>query len=255
MARIAGWLISLVLLGAAAEVRAQDAWKGPFGGTWSTTFAFASEYSYRGVSQTDRKPAVQFTLGYEIPIVGKDVLLYLETFGTNVSLPSAATEVDVSATLKFFVLERKLSLDLVYARFNYLEAAAGLHYDYDEFSVVLGYDFTGFQLYGAIRYNPNYFQDSGSAWYKWIQATVPLFKIKDKISVKAFGSVGNQYIERFANTALPSDNYWDWEIGLKGRVYGVNLSLSYVDTSLDVAGCGGTLNCQGRALFKLSKAF
>jgi hypothetical protein len=40
------------------------------------------------------------------------------------------------------------------------------------------------------------------------------------------------------------------------NVYGVDLSLSYVDTNIDIAGCGGnTLNCQGRIIFGVWKNF
>jgi hypothetical protein len=39
------------------------------------------------------------------------------------------------------------------------------------------------------------------------------------------------------------------------NVYGGDLSLSYVDTNIDVAGCSNTLNCQGRNIFGVWKNF
>ena len=51
---------------------------------------------------------------------------------------------------------------------------------------------------GVIRYSPNFYANSGNAWYKWAQALVPLpfIKINENISFKLFGTIGNQSVER-----------------------------------------------------------
>ena len=46
-------------------------WHGPFGGTFSAGAAFATDYSYRGISQTQRQVAFQPTLTYETPTVSE----------------------------------------------------------------------------------------------------------------------------------------------------------------------------------------
>ncbi|MDP1838811.1 MAG: TorF family putative porin, partial [Reyranella sp.] len=43
----------------------KEAWKAPFGGTFAFGLGFFSDYSYRGISQTQRQVAVQGSLGYE----------------------------------------------------------------------------------------------------------------------------------------------------------------------------------------------
>src|SRR5882757_6100684 len=35
----------------------KETWNAPFGGSWTATFAFATDYSYRGISQTQRQVA------------------------------------------------------------------------------------------------------------------------------------------------------------------------------------------------------
>ena len=75
------------------------------------------------------------------------------------------------------------------------------------------------------------------------------------IGLRLFGLVGNQYIERFRRESLRQNNYWNWEVGLAARVYRLDLSLSYVDTDLDVESCGNTRNCAGRFDFKISRSF
>ena len=114
---------------------------------------------------------------------------------------------------------------------------ADLFFDFNEFSLVVGYDFGVAQVSGAVRYSPNFFANSGIAWYKWGQVTVPLtfINFNENVTFKVFGTVGNQYVERFTNYGIGYNNYWDWQIGIGATVYGFDLSVAYVDTNLDVA--------------------
>ena len=166
-------------------------------------------------------------------------------------------EIDLLAGLKLKALSDKLTFDLGYIRYNYLSAPASLFYDFNEFGLVAGYDFGVAQLQGAVRYSPNFFANSGIAWYKWAQVTVPLpfIKVNENIAFKAFANIGNQYVERFTNYGIPSDNYWDWQIGLTVNVYGFDLTAAYTDTNVDVVGCANTYNCEGRIIVSIGKTF
>jgi uncharacterized protein (TIGR02001 family) len=257
MTRRGGWVICLAILATCSDLRAQESWTAPFGGSWSAKLALLSDYSYHGISQTERGPAVQAALSYDVPLGDERVYLHLEAWGSNVRFSSTVlTEFDVSAALLLYPINR-LGVEVWYSRYNYLEAPSNLKYDYNELNLTVHYDFSYFRLSGSVSYSPNYFADAGNSWYKWAEIVVPLrfVRLDEHIALKAFGSIGNQYLERFANDGLPSDTYWDWEIGLKARVYGVYLSASYVATNIDVAGCGGTRNCEGRAVFKMTKVF
>ena len=241
----------------------KETWKAPFGGTFSATFAFATDYSYRGISQTQRQVAAQAAFGYETPslLLGQDAALsaYVGGWGSNVNFPGTGTaaEVDLLAGFKLKALQEKLTVDLGYIRYNYLGAPANLFYDFNEFGLVVGYDFGVAQVSGALRYSPNFFANSGNAWYKWGQVTVPLsfIKVNENVSFKLFGTIGNQYVERYAFYGIPYDNYWDWQVGLTVNVYGFDLTIAYVDTNIDVQGCGNTMNCEARAIFTISKSF
>ena len=125
---------------------------------------------------------------------------------------------------------------------------------------MVGYDFGPVQLSGAIRYSPDFFANSGIAWYKWAQATVPLPFINfnlfnDPVSAKLFGTIGSQYVERPVNYGIPNNDYWDWQLGGTVTVYGVDLTLAYVGTNIDYNGCLQTLNCEDRVIFTISKTF
>lgn len=239
----------------------KESWKAPFGGNFTAGFAFLNDYSYRGISQTQRQIAVQANVGYETPTVSEAVPLsaYVGAWGSNVYFPNTGTiaEIDLLTGLKYKTMQDKLTFDLGYIRYNYLGAASNLFYDFNEFGLVGGYDFGVAQLSAAVRYSPNFYANSGIAWYKWAQVTVPLpfIKINENIAFKVFGNVGNQYVERFANYGIPTNNYWDWQLGAVVSVYGFDISAAYTDTNVDVAGCLGTQNCQGRIILGISKAF
>jgi uncharacterized protein (TIGR02001 family) len=239
----------------------KETWKAPFGGTFTATFAAATDYSYRGISQTQRQVAFQPAFTYETPTVSENVALsaYVGAWGSNVYFgntnPTIA-EVDLIAGLRLKALNDKLTGDLGYIRYNYLGAPADLFYDFNEFGLVLGYDFGVAQIQGAVRYSPNFFANSGIAWYKWGQVTVPIpYTFNENVAFKVYGAVGNQYVERFTNYGIGYNNYWDWQIGFTATVYGVDLTIAYIDTNLDVPYCGNTMNCDARAVFTISKTF
>jgi uncharacterized protein (TIGR02001 family) len=239
----------------------KETWKAPFGGSFSASFAFATDYSYRGISQTQRQVAVQPSLTYETASIGDNVALsaYLGAWGSNVWFPPSPTvaELDLIAGFRGRALGDKLTVDLGYIRYNYLGAPSNLFYDFNEFGLVVGYDFGVAQLQGAVRYSPSFYGNSGNAWYKWGALTVPLnfIRLNDDVSFKLFGTVGNQYVDRFANYGIGYNNYWDWQVGLGATAWGVDLSIAWVATNLDPSTCGATMNCNSRAIFTISKTF
>ena len=239
----------------------KETWKGPFGGSFTFSIAGATDYSYRGISQTQRQVAVQPSFTYETPAVSENVALsaYVGAWGSNVYFgntnPTIA-EIDLIAGLRLKALNDKLTGDLGYIRYNYLGAPADLFYDFNEFGLVLGYDFGVASIQGALRYSPNFYANSGIAWYKWGQVTVPIpYTFNENVAFKLYGAIGNQYVERFTNYGISNNNYWDWQIGFAATVYGVDLPIAYIDTNLDVAGCANTMNCDARAVFTISKTF
>jgi len=239
----------------------KETWKGPFGGTFTAGFAFLNDYSYRGISQTQRQVAVQASFGYETAPVSEKVPLsaYVSAWGSNINFPNtgASVEIDLNAGLRLKALDDKLTFDLGYIRYNYLGAPADLYFDFNEFGLVAGYDFGVAQLQAAVRYSPNFFANSGNAWYKWAQLTVPLpfLRVNENVAFKVVGSIGNQYVERYANYGIPNDNYWDWQAGIVVNVYGFDLSAIYTGTNLSVQDCLGTQNCASRVIVGISKAF
>jgi uncharacterized protein (TIGR02001 family) len=239
-------------------------WKGPFGGTFTAGATFGTDYSYRGISQTQRQVAFQPTITYEtVPLdVSTPLSAYVGAWGSNVYFPgtNAAAEIDLVGGFRYKGLGGRLNVDLGYIRYTYPGSVSALQLDFNEFGLVVGYDFGVVQLSGALRYSPNFFANSGAAWYKWAQATVPLpfvnfTLLNQPVTARLSGTIGSQYVERNVNYGIPGNDYWDWSLGATVTVYGVDLTLSYIGTNIDVAGCLNTLNCEDRVVFSIGKTF
>ena len=244
-----------------AKADEKNSWNGPFGGTFSANLTAVSDYSFAGISQTQRQPALQPGLTYKTPTVSEKVplLAYLGAWGSNVDFAGTGPdiEVDLFAGLRLKADGKRLSVDLGYIRYNYLGAPAELAYNYGDFTLLAGYDFDVVQLSGKIRYSPNSFGNSGTAWNKRVQAAAPLpfLHVNENISFKAYGTLGNQWVERFHRYGIPSHDYWYWQLGLITAAYGVDFTVAYTDTTIDIAGCGNTSNCQGRIIVSVAKTF
>ena len=248
---------------AAATAQAEDkpTWTGPFGGTFNASFAFVTDYSYRGISQTQRGVAGQMGFGYETPAVGEKVPLtgYLQAWGSNVNFPNsgASFELDTIVGARYKALNDKLLIDASFMRYNYPGAAQDTFFDFNEWGLLVGYDFDVVALTAGLHYSPNFFGNSGVGWYKQLLATVPLpfVKLNDNLAFKLFGSIGNQYVEKNANYGIPNNDYWDWQLGLTMTAFTVDFSVAYTGTNISSQDCGNTQNCASRVLFMVSKTF
>lgn len=145
--KIATATAGILTLFAAATAHAEDkpTWTGPFGGTFNANFAFVTDYSYRGLSQTQRGVAGQMGFGYETPAVSEKVPLtgYLQAWGSNVNFPNtgASFEVDTIAGARYKALGDKLLVDASFMRYNYPGAAQNTFFDFNEYGLLVSYDF------------------------------------------------------------------------------------------------------------------
>ena len=245
----------------AAWAEEGERWHAPFGGAFSANFTVASDYSFAGVSQTKLGPAFQAGLDYKTAELSETVPLwfYLTAWGSNIDFPTTGqgVEIDLSGGLKFHAFDRKLSVDLGYTRYLYPGIPADLAYDYGEIGLNVGYDFGVATLAGRVRYSPNSFGSSGTSWNKRALLSVPLpfLRFSEDISFKAYGTLGNIWVDRFLAYGLPSNDYWYWQLGLVTSAYGLDLTVAYTDTSIEPAGCGFTNYCAGRVFVSVTKTF
>lgn len=229
---------------------------GPFGGDITGIVTFANEYSFRGISQTTRDFAVQGGLTYEIPVF-KPVSFYAGLWGSNLNFATDINEnveIDVIAGVKAKFFDDKLTLDLGYIGYFYPGINTALGANYTEFAFGATYDF-GFATLGAkVHFSPDFFFNSGNAWYKTANIAVPLpFEIHKDVAIKFTASVGHQSISN--NTAFGSPDYWDYSAGITVTAFTLDFSAQVIGTSLSEAECANTRFCKIRPYFSISRAF
>ena len=234
-------------LGLAAFAGTAGAAEPAFPGSLSGTVAFATEYVFRGISQTDEEPAVQASLDYSIgPAEGTS--LYLGAWGSNVDFnddDQAHLELDLYGGIKGKLAGLGWDLGAIY--YAYPGAADRLDYDFVEGKAALGYDFGPAALTGSAFYSPDYFAGSGDAVYLLGQVAVPL-----PYGLALTGQVGHQWVEDNARFGLP--DYLTWSAGLGWTVVeGLTLGVAYHDTDIGGARCDQI--CDGRLVASVTATF
>lgn len=236
-------LLSVATLGFATPSFAAADESG-FPGKFSTTVGFVSEYSFRGIAQSNEGPAVQGSIDWS-----HDSGFYAGVWGSNVDFndgDEANLETDVyagySGELSGF------TYDIGAIGYLYPGADKDLNYNYYEGSLAIGYDFGVAALSGSVNYSPENFAHTGDATYLASNLDVPLPFLPLDMALN--GSVGHQWVEDNDKFGVP--DYTDWGIGLSAKVYGFDVGLRYIDTDLDEPQeCAD--GCAERVIFSLSK--
>lgn len=209
----------------------------------SANVAIVSEYSFRGIAQSNEQPAVQG--GFDL---AHDTGVYAGIWGSNVDFNDnneASSEFDLYAG--YSGSYEGVSYDIGAIYYAYPGANSALNYDFWEASFALGYDFGHFATSATLNYSPDYFGASGHAEYYALAVDVPLpneFVLNTHI--------GHQNIEN--NRAFGVKDYTDWSVGVGYNLYGFDLSLAYIDTDLDEPHeCSD--GCTERVIFSVSRNF
>ena len=209
----------------------------------SANVGFVSEYSFRGIAQSNENPAVQG--GFDI---SHESGLYAGVWGSNVNFndgDEASLEVDLYAGYAGEIEGFTYDIGAIY--YAYPGADSALDYDFWEGALSVGYDFDVAALTASVNYSPEYFGESGDAQYYALGVDVPL---PHDFSLSAH--VGYQDIDEEDVFGVP--DYTDWSIGLGYNFEGFDLSLQYIDTDLDEPGeCSD--GCDGRVIFGISRSF
>lgn len=211
-------------------------------GAFSANVALATDYVYRGVSQTDEAPAIQGGFDWS-----HDSGFYLGTWASNVDFndgDEAHIEIDVYGG--FAGTFRDFSYDVGVIYYAYPGADDSLDYEFWEGMVEVGYDFGVASVTGSINYSPNFFGDSDDAVYYKLGAAIPL-----PYELELSAHIAHQEIDDNASFGLP--DYTDWSIGVTWTVSGFALDLRYYDTDLDDNDCNDI--CDARAVFSISRSF
>jgi uncharacterized protein (TIGR02001 family) len=132
---------------------------------FSATFTLATDYVFRGVSQTDSKPAVQGSLDYAHPIG-----IYLGVWGSNVNSDISKGGVELDYYIGYGTeLFTNFNMDLSVLYYSYPGGGSDPEPNYFEGHLGLDYKLANLPLTPKIGagywYSPNFFGEDGKAHY------------------------------------------------------------------------------------------
>jgi uncharacterized protein (TIGR02001 family) len=225
--------------------------------TITTTPTIASDYSFRGMSQTRNRPAAQLTLDVE-----HSSGLYVGAFVSNVAFAgtNARQEVDLNAGYRFALAGVKLDLGATYYAYpGYDAPTGGYELNFYEFALRASYEIAPLKFVGLAAVSPDFTGESGLGVYLEGGVDVTL-----DYGFTIGGRYGYQWVERnFAvagrnEGAFGADDYANVSLFVSREIVGgVIGTLSGVFTSLDERqDCfGGSKVCDNRVIFTLSRTF
>jgi uncharacterized protein (TIGR02001 family) len=232
----------------AGTARAQDAGSGGVRSWFSGNVAMASDYSFRGISQTDGKPAIQGGLDLAHPSG-----LYLGTWGSSVNFgedltdgPRAQMELDLYGGFRKS-LAGVVDADLGAIYYAYPGAAESRSYDFIEYGLGVSRSFASVGTGVSVKYSPDYFAGSGHATYYGAQVSVPVSLLT------LSGSVGHQAIED--NAAFGTPDYTDYGVGVGVGWSGFTVTGKVLSTDLEDEECfAGTDLCHSRLVLSVARS-
>ncbi len=214
-------------------------------GEFSANVAAVSQYSFRGIAQSDENPAIQGGFDWS-----HDSGFYLGVWGSNVDFndgDQANLETDLYGGYEFNAAGLDFGVGAIY--YAYPGANANLDYDFYEVNASVGKDFGWTALSASINYSPDYFGGSDKATYYSISAEAPLTMVPGEFVLS--GSFGHQDITKEATFGVP--DYNDWTVGISTNLNGFDLGLTYKDTDLNQSECAD--GCDAAGIFSISKSF
>ncbi len=210
----------------------------------SANVTLASDYIFRGVSQTDNQIAIQGGFDW-----GHDSGFYLGTWASNVDSQFFGGGTDPQIELDLYLgyaneFSNGLGYDLGYLRYQY---PGGGDFNTNELYGVLSYK--GFS--GSVNYSDElaFVGSDSSAWY-WKAAYEYSFPYEIGFSAHIGYSTGGAFDD---DEAL-GGSYTDWSIAGSIPVAGVDLGLVYTDTNISEDDCGSNV-CDAKLVATISKSF
>ena len=214
------------------------------GASISANVSMVSKYRWRGLDQSKREPAIQggFDLAHESG-------LYLGTWMSNVEFNDNDTSSEMDCYGGYGFEAAGVGVDLNFTQFLYPGGLDSLNYDFAEFGIGLSKDLGVAAVSAGFNFTGEFYGSSGSAEYIHAGLDIPL-----PADFGLSAHVGHQAIED--NSTYGVDDYTDWSVGVGFPLAGLDVSVAYVDTDLDISTVTTSLVGRDEAvIFAMSKSF
>jgi uncharacterized protein (TIGR02001 family) len=196
--------------------------------TYTGNVALATDYTFRGISQTNENPAVSG--GFD----ATHGIFYAGTWASSIDFPANAAEMELDLYAGVKPVVGPVTFDLGVIGYFYPgasnEAATG---EADYYELKAGAAITpaeGFTLGGTLYYSPEFTLDTTNGSGLYVEGAAS-YTISDMFSVS--GAVGNQSVEANNYYGVGQDNYTTWNVGGTLSYKGFGFDLRYVDTDID----------------------
>ena len=180
-----------------------------------------SNYVWRGVSQSDEDISVQ--AGAEVGFNNFNIGLW----GSSVDFQDddeASIELDLYGGYTF-TLTDQTSINVGGIYYFYPGASGDLNYDFWEVNAGVSHSFTnGIEIGGSVSYSPEFFGDTGDAYYYEANATIPVYK-----GLYIDGHVGHSNLKESEGL----EDYTDYGIGVGYTINNLDFHVGYRDTDLN----------------------
>lgn len=211
----------------------------------SANVTLASDYVFRGVSQTDNQLAIQGGFDW-----ASDMGIYVGTWASNVDSQFFGGGTDPQIELDLYggyanELGNGIGYDIGYLRYQY---PGGSDFNTNEFYLKGSYKGFG----ASVNYSDelSFVGSDSSAWY-WAASYDYTFPYAIDFSAHVGYNAGSAYSD---DDAL-GGTYTDWSLGVSKSVIGVDLGLTYTDSTISKSDCGGSNVCDARVVASIGKSF
>lgn len=236
-------LAAVVAMAASSAVFA-EAPKSDF--EFSANVSMATDYRFRGWSQTDTSPAIQG--GFDM---SHSSGFYAGVWGSNVDF-AKSMELDYYVGFATDVSE-DVAIDVGYLYYDYPGTP-----DVDDYQEIYGsVSFSDITL--GLNYSDDYYFETGKFFYLYADYSISLpedFSLSFHLGHNDFDrSSSNADAGENVFLGNNADSYLDYSIGISKEFSGIELGLTWIDTDLSDGECAGSSsNCEGAVVFSISKS-
>jgi uncharacterized protein (TIGR02001 family) len=221
-------------------------------GSISGSLAIASDYRFRGVSQSNLRPAPQAELDWNGP---NDWTA--SAWASRIDFQdhqNTSIELDLSLDKRFQWGDTSLDVEALYHAYpDHHPIAGGVRYSAFEAIATVSHTWGRFSASGAVAWSPDNVGETGTGWD--VEGAMH-YALCEWLTIG--GTAGRQWVQEWNKRMGAGYPYDYWDAGLTAHRGNLSLDLRYVGTTLNGRQClltfGGSHWCQAGLVTSLSYA-